>query len=300
MESDTLPSASLVTLPRSDRSPRATWLITERRSVMLRCRDSFAFLVLFSLNTRATARFRFSAIYPSSSSVETSARDFESPAANRSENSARCCTGERNELLNRQPTNTVPASARNSASSTEPVVPLGKDPKSSREAPPDCRPALYASPSTANRTTLFRITSVHIVELSRDFIAFLQNVFWMAPSERTPFQQNLYSRSRKNFQQTRQAQNQCQAIVMPQHAHAMRHIFWRLLEQILCIHRIRSDYFVRSNAQSHIFVPPIPTHRSHHHVLANQAGSAAFGHRDINQRNNRPAQIKNAQQIRRT
>src|ERR1700737_2715118 len=170
MESDTLPSASLVTLPRSDRSPRATWLITERRSVMLRCRDSFASCLLFAFDTRATARFRFSAIYPSSSSVETSARDFESPAANRSENSARCCTGERNELLNRHPTNTAVPSARNSAISTEPVVPLGKEPKSISDTPPDCRPALYASPSTANRTMLFRMTSVQIVELSRDFM----------------------------------------------------------------------------------------------------------------------------------
>ena len=41
-ESTTLPSASLVTLPRIVRSPRATWLIVLRRSVMLRCSDSCA------------------------------------------------------------------------------------------------------------------------------------------------------------------------------------------------------------------------------------------------------------------
>ena len=42
MESTTLLSESLVTLPRRVRSPRATWLMTLSSSVMLRCRDSCA------------------------------------------------------------------------------------------------------------------------------------------------------------------------------------------------------------------------------------------------------------------
>ncbi len=46
MESDTLPSASLVTFPRRVKSPRATWLITASKSVMLRCSDSRGFLVV--------------------------------------------------------------------------------------------------------------------------------------------------------------------------------------------------------------------------------------------------------------
>ena len=62
MESVTLPRASLVTLPRRVKSPRATWLMTVSRSVMLLCRASLASWLLVAFETLATARFKLSAM----------------------------------------------------------------------------------------------------------------------------------------------------------------------------------------------------------------------------------------------
>jgi hypothetical protein len=170
MESATLPRASLVTLPRRDRSPRATWLMTVSSSVMLRCRLSLASWLLVAFETFAMARFKFSAISPSSSDELTSARARLSPAAKRSEKSVNCCTGLSTPLPSLHARNSAPATASASAIITAPLAPLGRAPKSEIDAPPDCRPALYANPRTANKTAPLTRTSVQILELSRDFM----------------------------------------------------------------------------------------------------------------------------------
>jgi len=88
----TFPRASLVTLPRCAKSPRATWLMTLSNSVMLRCNPSLASWLLVALETLATARIeviRDVTEFIVRSDLGARAR---SPAAKRSENSARACT----------------------------------------------------------------------------------------------------------------------------------------------------------------------------------------------------------------
>src|SRR5206468_2397423 len=90
--------------------------------------------------------------------------------ASRSENCASSFTGPTNALFSRHAKNTIAPSTRNRAIITDPLAPLGSEPKSSMDAPLDCRPALYASQSTPNRTSPLTRTRVQIVELNRDFI----------------------------------------------------------------------------------------------------------------------------------
>src|SRR6266568_3226156 len=232
MESVTFPSASLVTLPRCDKSPRATWLMTLSNSVMLRCNASLASWLLVAFETLATARFRFSAMKPSSSFEETSARARGSPAASRSENSARACTGPSN-APNRHARITAVASASTMATST---VPPAGEPKSNKDASPAFFPALNASPRRTKPTTPFSRTSVQIVELNRDFMPPSKSLprSLRHPSALSP--QNSNTGPRKNLEQLAQINHQRQAIVMPQHSNTMRHVFRRLLEQIFCVH----------------------------------------------------------------
>src|SRR5258706_9978973 len=121
------------------------------------------------------------------------------------------------------------------------MLPPAGEPKSRKDASPAFFPALKASQRTKQPTTAFSRTSAQIVELSRDF---------MPPSKslpRSPRHASALSpqisnaRARKNLKQPAQIDHQRQAVVMPQHSDAMRHVFRRLLEQILGVHRIGSD-----------------------------------------------------------
>src|SRR6266403_1044821 len=293
IESVTFPSASLVTLPRCDKSPRATWLMTLSNSVMLRSSASLASWLLVALDTLATARFRFSAMYPSSSFEVTSARARGSPAAIRSENSARACTGP-SIAPNRHARITAVASASTMAMST---VPPAGEPKSNKDASPAFFPALKASPRTTKTTTPFSRTSVQIVELSRDF---------MPPSKslpRSPRHASALSpqisnaRARKNLKQPAQIDHQRQAVVMPQHSDAMRQVFRRLLEQILGVHRIGSDHFVGGDADPNVLVMFLGSQGSDHHVLGQQSWPASFRNRNVYQRHDGAAQIEYSDQV---
>src|SRR5229473_161486 len=293
MESVTFPRASLVTLPRCARSPRATWLMTLSNSVMLRCSASLASWLLVALETLATARLRFSAMYPSSSFEVTSARARGSPAAKRSENSERAFTGPSN-APNLHARITAVASASTMAKST---VPPAGEPKSNKDASPAFFPALNASPRTMKPTTPFSRTSVQIVELSLDF---------MPPSKFLPRSPRRRSASsppnsnagpRKNLEQPAQIDHQCQAVVMPQHSDAMRHIFRRLLEQILGVHRIGSDDFVCGDADPNVLVMSLAAQGSDHHVLGQQSWPASFGNRNVYQRHNGAPQIEYSDQV---
>src|SRR6266403_824884 len=293
IESVTFPSASLVTLPRCDKSPRATWLMTLSNSVMLRSSASLASWLLVALDTLATARFRFSAMYPSSSFELTSTRARGSPAAKRSENSARARTGPSN-APNLHARITAVASASTMAKST---VPPAGEPKSNKDASPAFFPALNASPRTMKPTTPFSRTSVQIVELSRDFMPSSKSLPRSPPHRSALSPPNSNAGPRKNFEQPAQIDHQRQAVVMPQHSDAMRHIFRRLLEQILGVHRIGSDDFVGGDADPNVLVMVFALQGSDHHVLGKQSLPTAFGNRNVYQRHDGAAQIEYSHQI---
>src|SRR6266852_1805781 len=293
MESVTFPRASLVTLPRCARSPRATWLMTLSNSVMLRCSASLASWLLVALETLATARLRFSAMYPSSSFEWTSARARGSPAAIRSENSARACTGPSN-APNRHARITAVASASTMANST---VPPAGEPKSNKDASPAFLPALKASPRTTKPTTPFSRTSVQIVELSRDFIPPSKS-FPRSPRHQSALSPQISNaRARKNLEQPAQIDHQRQAVVMPQHSDAMRHVFRRLLEQILGVHGIGSADFVGGDADPNVLMVVLAAQRSDHHMLGQQSLPASFRNRYIYQRHDGAAQIEYSNQV---
>src|SRR6266852_87270 len=292
MESVTFPRASLVTLPRCDKSPRATWLMTLSNSVMLRCSASLASWLLVALETLATARLRFSAMYPNSSFEWTSARARGSPAAKRSENSARACTGP-SMAPKRHARITAVANASTMAKST---VPPAGEPKSSSDASPAFFPALKASPRTMKPTTPFSRTSAQIVELSRDFIPPSKSLPRRPRRRPASSPQISNAGPRKNLEQPAQITHQRQAVVMPQHSDAMRHVFRRLLEQILGIHRIRSDDFVGGDADANVLVMVLAAQGSDHHVLGQQSRPAAFRNRNVYQRHDGAAQIEYSDQ----
>src|SRR6266852_544646 len=77
----------------------------------------------------------------------------------------------------------------------------------------------------------------------------------------------------------------------------MRHVFRRLLEQILGVHRICSDDFVGGNADANVLVMVLAAQGSDHHVLRQQSGSAAFRNRNVYQRHDGAAQIEYSDQV---
>src|SRR5271154_3083659 len=296
MESATLPSASLVTFPRSVKSPRATWLMTVSSSVMLRCNASLASWLLVSFETLATARFRFSAMKPSSSFVVTSARARGSPAAIRSENSARVWTGPNSAPRRHMRTTDTPIASTRAMMT---LMPPGAA-KSKKDASPAFLPALNAKPMTKINISAFTNTSIQIVELSRDFMPSSKSLQRCPRRKRQGPPQKSNARSRKNLEQSPQINDQRQPVVVAKHSDAMRHIFRSLFQKILGIDRIRADDFVRGDANAQIVVRAFASQRSNHHVLGQQSRAAAFRNRDVNQRHNGSAQIENAREVRRT
>src|ERR1700674_2150143 len=233
---------------------------------------------------------------PSSSLLCTSARARESPAASRSENSASSCTGDNIEPASRQASNVAMPSASTAARIT---VPPEGAPKSNMLASPAFLPALNARPRTTKIITPFSRTNVQMVELNRDFMT-PPKLFpgELAGLGASPNDSNTWPR--KHFEQSPQVNDQRQPVVVPQHADAVRHIFRRLLEQIIGVHRIRPDHLVGGYSQPQIFVMTLATPRRHDHVLRQQPRPASLRHRDVNQRHDGAAQIEYSHQVRRT
>src|SRR6266571_2185795 len=77
----------------------------------------------------------------------------------------------------------------------------------------------------------------------------------------------------------------------------MRHVFRSLLEQILGIHRIRSDDFVGGDTDANVFVMALAAQRSDHHMLWQQSWPASFRDGDVNQWHDGAAQIENSHQV---
>src|SRR6202050_2756395 len=304
-ESTTLPSASLVTFPRIVRSPRATWLIVLSRSVMLRCRESWACWFVTACATFAALRFRFSAISPNSSPLSNSARARASPATSRSENFASSPTGFSTRLPSTNISSKAAAIARPNAANRGPLALEGSDGASAIAMPPDSLPAWYASPSTANNDTAVPATSIQIVELNRDFMTSSQNVCALLPEKPIPKTAdpklpNAKSNHRfwKHFRHAPQVDHQRQSILMPQHSAAVRHLRRRLIEQSVFGGGKRSDHLVRRDPHAQIVALRVALDRRHHHMLRQQPRTAAFGEGDIHQRDNGAAQIEDAHQIR--
>src|SRR5579859_2218360 len=233
---------------------------------------------------------------PSSLSEWTSARARGSPAASRSENSVRFCTGVTTELLRRHARNAATPRARSAAPITAPLAPLGKLPKSNSDTPPDSRPARYASPSTIKSASPFTKTSVQIVELSRDFMPSSNPILLKRSS--VPSRAISNRRAWINFQHPVQIKNQSQAIVVTKHADAMRHGFRGTVQDVFRSHRIRSNHFVRRNSQTQDVVLARRTEGCNNNVLWQQSGPAAFRHGNVNQRHDRTAQIEYANKVR--
>src|SRR6266403_2982859 len=87
---------------------------------------------------------------------------------------------------------------------------------------------------------------------------------------------------------------------MPQHSDAMRHVFRRLLEQILRVHRIGSYDFIGRDADSKVLVMVLGAQGSDYYVLGQQSRPAAFRNGNVDQRHDGPAQIKYSDQERRS
>ncbi len=85
---------------------------------------------------------------------------------------------------------------------------------------------------------------------------------------------------------------------MAQHADAVRHIFRRLLQQIVGRDAVGANDFIGGDPDTHIVVMTIAAQRSHHHVFRQKPGPAAFGHGDVDQRHYNAAQIENSHQVR--
>src|SRR6267143_5062388 len=180
------------------------------------------------------------------------------------------------------------------------TVPPAGEPKSNKDASPAFFPALNASPRTMKPTTPFSRTSVQIVELSRDFMPSSKSLPRSPPCRSALSPPNSNAGPRKNFEQPAQIDHQRQAVVMPQHSDAMRHIFRRLLEQILGVHRIRSNDFVGGNADPNDFVMAFAAQGSDHHVLGQQSRPSSLCNRNIYQWHDGAAQIEDSNQVWRT
>src|SRR5215468_6762595 len=137
--------------------------------------------------------------------------------------------------------------------------------------------------------------SIVIVELSRDFMPSSNPILLNRSS--FPFRSISNCRARINFQYTVQIQNQRKAIVMPQHADAVRHALRWAIQNVFRSHRICADHFVCRDSQPQDVVLSLQVKRRHHNVLRQKSWPAPFRHRDVNQRHNRPSQIENAYDI---
>src|SRR5438105_4094221 len=84
---------------------------------------------------------------------------------------------------------------------------------------------------------------------------------------------------------------------MAQHTYAMGHVFWRLTKHVIRGDGISADNFVGSDADAQIFVAAFNAHGGDDYVLGQKTGTAAFGHGDVNERNDGATQIKNSHQV---
>src|SRR5579859_1788753 len=233
---------------------------------------------------------------PSSLSAWTSARARGSPAARRSENSVSCCTGVPMALLRRHISTAATPKLRRTANINAPLAPLGRLPKSKSDTAPASRPAWNAMPTMASIAIPAPKASIVIVELSRDFMPSSNPILLKRSSVPIPAISN--RRAWINFQNPVQIQNQSQTVVVAKHADAVRHAFRRAIKNVFRSHRISADHFVRRNAQPQIVVLSGNFHRSDHHMLRQQTRAAAFRHGDVDQRHDRAAQIKYADNVR--
>src|SRR4029077_7637098 len=149
---------------------------------------------------------------PNSSPELTSARTLASPAASRSENAASSFTG---------PRKAAPSLQANTMLMPRAITPAKMSPLlSNMDAPFDCRPALKARPSTANKARPLKIVMIEVVPLRRVFITFLPNFSLNSSNTRT----------RIHFQQPVQIDHQRQPVVVTKHADAVRHVLRRLFQ----------------------------------------------------------------------
>jgi len=82
-----------------------------------------------------------------------------------------------------------------------------------------------------------------------------------------------------------------------QHAHAMRNVFRRLAQHVFRRDGVGADDFVRSDADANVFMVAITAKRCDHDVLGMQAGATALRDSDVDQWNNRAAQIEDAEHV---
>src|SRR5258708_37100383 len=77
----------------------------------------------------------------------------------------------------------------------------------------------------------------------------------------------------------------------------MRHVFRRLLEQILGVHRISSDDLVGGNADTKVLVMVLVAQGRDQYVLGQQSWPEAFRNRNVYQRNDGATQIEYSDEV---
>src|SRR3954454_23883547 len=109
-------------------------------------------------------------------------------------------------------------------------------------------------------------TSIQTVELSRDFML-PPNFSCGADRSKAERPRNSNTGSRKYLEQFPQVDHQSQAVVMPKHSDAVRHIFGSLLQEIVGIDGIGADDFVGCDTDAQIVMLGVAGKRSDHHML---------------------------------
>ena len=84
---------------------------------------------------------------------------------------------------------------------------------------------------------------------------------------------------------------------MPKHADAMRHVFWRLLQEIVGVDGICADDFIGGDADTKVVVVRVAGKGGDDNMLRQKAGTSAFGQGNVDQWNNHAAQIEDANEI---
>src|SRR4029077_14743351 len=150
------------------------------------------------------------------------------------------------------------------------------------------------------------MTSIQIVELNRVFMTskppssrFRSALLFYNPygARKSP---GLNDGHGKNLNQLAQVQDQGQALLVPQHGAAVRHVRRRVVEERFRRSGGSPDPFGRGDPHMHVLIVVIAGQYGDDDVAGRQPRPAAFGDRDIHGGNNRAAQIEDAHQERRS
>src|SRR5574341_1898859 len=148
--------------------------------------------------------------------------------------------------------------------------------------------------------TRLTTTRIQIVDPSRPFMTASKkpvlsySVLSSQPTKPKLARSN--DRNRKSLRQAAQVEGQRQAVLVPQHAAAVRHFERRLVHHQRFGGGVGADDFIGGDAHAQVVALRVAAQTGDHNVPRRQVGATSFGEGDVHHRHDGAAQVEDAHQ----